>query len=172
MRKLLFSLAVIVAMVVGLAGPAVSARPETATGSFTLLSESYTFLGTVGSDTYFDGVLTLAYEGGLTGFASDGETFVVHSDGTFEGRGIEVCTACTIGGRTGDFVAAFDVAGGPSFTDFSGTLTFLCGAGGLAGLRGGGHFVGTAAGNTYSYRYRFEKRNRGDGCSHHTNDDD
>lgn len=158
MRKFSSIAVLVVAMAVVLASTASgSGRWGTATGTFTVLSENYTPIGTVGDDSFFNGVLTLAYEGGLTGPAADSETFVISSDGTFAGRGVEVCTGCTIAGRTGDFAAVFTLSGGPSFMQFSGTLKFICGSGGLAGLRGGGHFVGTDAGNTYSYRYRFGK---------------
>lgn len=160
MRKVVSCFALVVA-VVALAQPAAASQPATAKGAFALLSEEYTFLRAADGNLFFAGVLSLAYVGDISGRAVDTETFVVHSDGTFNVHGTEVCTACTIGGRTGDFKAVFVLTGGPSFTQYTGHLTFVCGTGGLAGLHGGGAFESTDAGATYSYRYHFAEH--GDG---------
>lgn len=154
MRKVVSCFALVVA-VIGLAQPAAASPPATATGTFALVGEDYTFLRAADGNAFFAGVLSLAYAGDITGSAVDTETFVVHPDGTFNVHGTEVCTSCTIGGRTGDFKAVFVLTGGPSFTQYTGHLTFVCGTGGLAGLHGGGTFIGTDAGSTYSYRYQF-----------------
>jgi hypothetical protein len=64
--------------------------------------------------------------------------------------GTEVCGSCTIGGRTGSYIAAYSVTVSVSGV-VAGHLTFTSGSGGLAGLQGEGTFTA----DTYSYNYRF-----------------
>jgi hypothetical protein len=66
------------------------------------------------------------------------------------GNGTEVCGSCTIGGRTGSYIAAYSYAVSVAEV-VAGHLTFTSGSRGLAGLQGEGAFTG----GTYSYNYRF-----------------
>lgn len=153
MRKFVLSAAAVMAVFAGFSLPGAASLPATATGTFTILSEDFTFVRAADGNSFFAGSLSILYAGGLTGPATDTESFVVYRDGTFRGHGIEVCSSCTIGGRTGGFTAVFEFSGGPDFTEFAGRLTLIRGTGGLAGLHGGGTFQGTGGVNTYSYRY-------------------
>jgi hypothetical protein len=138
----------------GFAAPAAASPPQVATGTFTTLSDLLTPFRIADGNIFPDEVLSLAYAGDLTGMATDTDTLVVHSDGSYEGHGTEVGTSVTLGGRTGGFTAAFVFRG--SGVPYSGTLIFTGGTGGLAGLHGEGTFQGDAFGNqTYSYRYWF-----------------
>jgi hypothetical protein len=100
---------------------------------------------------------SIAYTGGLVGAATDTYTSrVVFGNDSGGAHGTEVCDSCTIGGRTGSYTAVFNFTEPPGFGPFTGTETFTSGAGGLAGLHGGGSFQGTGTVNTYSYSYHFD----------------
>ncbi len=155
MRKFVLSAAAVMAVFASFALPGAASPPATATGTFMVLSEDFAFVRAADGNIFLAGSLSIRYAGGLTGPATDTESFVIYKDGTFRGHGIEVCSSCTIGGRTGGFTAVFEFSGGPEFTEFTGRLTFIRGTGGLAGLHGGGTFQGTGGVNTYAYSYRF-----------------
>jgi hypothetical protein len=92
------------------------------------------------------------YSGDITGtFSLDG-TRVIHSDGTFVDHGTLVCTGCTVGGRTGNFTAAY------AHDELDGIITVVSATGGLTALHAQAHFDrnGPARAGTYSYRYSFE----------------
>jgi hypothetical protein len=121
-----------------------------ASGSFTSGRPSITHIRTAGGDSFDLLVGSVTYIGGVTGVSTDTSTVVTHADGSVNADGTEVCGSCTIGGRTGSYIAAY------SFTVsvagmVAGHLTFTSGSGGLAGLQG----EGTFAAGTYSYNYRF-----------------
>lgn len=121
-----------------------------ASGSFTSVQTSKTHIRTTGGDSFDLRVSSETYVGGVTGVTTGTSTDVTHADGSVNGDGTEVCSSCTIGGRTGSYIAAY------SFTVsvagvLAGHLTFTSGSGGLAGLQG----EGTFAAGTYSYNYRF-----------------
>ena len=121
-----------------------------ASGSFTSAQTSKTHIRTTGGDSFDLRVSSETYVGGVTGVTTGTSTDVTHADGSVNGDGTEVCSSCTIGGRTGSYIAAY------SFTVsvagvLAGHLTFTSGSGGLAGLQG----EGTFAAGTYSYNYRF-----------------
>ena len=136
-----------------LAMPATAHGGGTATGAFTFLSDTKTPIGQADGNTFIHEVASISYTGGLTGIADADNIVIVHSDGSVTGYGTETCHSCTIGGRTGSFTAVFAFHG--SSTGITGREIFLSASRGLAGLRGGGPFQGSAAGNTYSYDYRF-----------------
>ena len=155
MRRLLVVLAVLLGLGIG-ATSATATPPATATGSFPILTDTFTpvRLQKAGCVSYYNENATLVYSGDLTGPATDTDTAIVYCDGSFAGvNGIEVCSACTLDGRTGDFTAAFHYAG--SGVNYSGTLVVLHASGGLTGLHLQGTFQGDAGGNTYSYSYHF-----------------
>lgn len=153
---LLVGLALAAALGFGAAGAARADQP-TATGTWNLLYRTRTLTGTAGGNQFFDVVESPAYVGGLTGVAVDTYALTVHSDGSVNGQGTEVCTGCTIGGRTGDYTATFSFSAHGS--RLVSQLTFQGGSGGLAGLHGGGSFVVThttpVVGGTYAYDYHF-----------------
>jgi hypothetical protein len=131
--------------------PSVGPSPSAvASGTFTFVLTSSTHIGTAGGDSFDLQVSTITSVGGVTGVATDTQTVVTRADGSVNADGTEVCSSCTIGGRTGSYIAAY------SFTVsvagvVAGHLTFTSGSGGLAGLQG----EGTFAAGTYSYNYRF-----------------
>ena len=132
------------------------ARFRTANGSFaTTISDNYTYLGTNGGDTYYREDLVFQYGGDMVGTATDVNYIVVHADDTFESFATEVCTGCTLGGKTGSFTAVYYIKG-TSFSnyDYTGYFAFTGGSGGLSGLNGYGTFTGEPD-FSYSYQYRF-----------------
>jgi hypothetical protein len=157
-RKLIPSVIAVVALVAGFGSPAEASTPMTATGTFGFNLISSTSR-TVGNTFIYSLVATVPYSGGLTGTATDRETDIVNSNGSFVGFGTEVCTSCTLGGGTGGYTAVYALAGLNYFTTslpFEGYLTFTSGTGGLAGLHGGGTFAGNASNPAfYSYNYSF-----------------
>src|SRR4051812_37438037 len=99
-------------VMLALALPA-AAQPAGVHGHFVVASDKQTVIAQAGGDTMIAEVMTLQYtSGGLRGHAIDSDTFIVHADGSFNGRGWEVCQACTVGGSApGDFLASFTFQG-------------------------------------------------------------
>lgn len=132
----------------------------TASGTFGFNLISSAIVRTIGDITVYSTVASVPYYGGLTGTATDRETDIVASNGSSVGYGTEVCTSCSLGGRTGGYTAVYALVGQNYFTTgvpVEGYLTFTSGTGGLAGLRGGGTFGGNASSplGFYSYNYSF-----------------
>jgi hypothetical protein len=121
-----------------------------ASGSYTSVQTSKTHIRTTGGDSFDLLVTSLTSVGGVTGVATDTSTVVTHADGSVNADGTEVCGSCTIGGRTGSYIAAYSLTVSVSGV-VAGHLTFTSGSGGLAGLHGEGTFTA----DTYSYNYRF-----------------
>jgi hypothetical protein len=163
MRRIVSGVALVAALVAGVAHPAAASTKVTATGSFGLNLLSIT-VTSAGQNTLADLVGQIPYSGDLSGLSDNTESDVAHSDGSYHGHGTNSCTACTLGGRAGGFTAVYEITGSNYFTTqapFQGHLTFTGGTGGLAGLHGGGTFQGDASGNTsYSYTYFFAPRAR------------
>jgi hypothetical protein len=154
-RRLGWSAAVVLA-VLGASAPAASAHPpQIAHGTFTFVTDTLTPIRQADGKTYLHEDATIAYTGAITGVVTATDTIVVHSDGSVEGRGSEVCSSCTIGGRSGSFSAVFHFSG--TGGQVSGRELFTGGSGGLAGLRGGGSFAAGPAGNSYAYAVRFAR---------------
>ena len=83
----------------------------------------------------------------MSGTVNDVWTAVLHKDGSFETKGTETCSVCTIGSRTGSFSAQWVFTGAylPDGTGpYTGTLVFKSGTSGLAGLHGSGRFADDA----------------------------
>jgi|SRR5579859_3218112 len=156
MRKLIASTLLILVVLMGFVPPAAASSRSVATGSFNYVPTTTTLIRTAGGNSYYAEVASVTWSGGLSGVATDTETYVVHADGSFSGHGTEVCAACTIGGRTGSYTARIEFAGPGA--SYSGRLIFH-GSGGLAGLRGGGVFQGSDSGYTYSFDYWFTEDN-------------
>jgi hypothetical protein len=149
-RTVVSSTAVFVAALAGCAPPAAASRQAVASGSFTSVQTSTTHIRTAGGDSFDLLVESLTYVGGLTGVATDTFTAATHADGSWNADGTEVCSSCTIGGRTGSYIAAFSLTVSVAGV-VAGHLTFTSGSGELAGLHGEGTFTA----GTYSYNYRF-----------------
>jgi hypothetical protein len=131
--------------------PSVGPSPSAvASGSYSFVQTSSTHIRTAAGDSFDLQVFSLTSVGGVTGVATDTQTAVTHADGSIDANGTEVCSSCTIGGRTGSYIAAYSLTVSVSGV-FAGHLTFTSGSGGLAGLHGEGTFTA----DTYSYNYRF-----------------
>jgi hypothetical protein len=144
------------AALISLALPAsATAKPGEASGSYASAAPTDTVVRVAGTNVFIHEVADLTYSGGVSGGAHDDDVFVFHADGTYEGQGQETCASCTIGGKTGSFLAVFNFKG--SGDSFTGNLWFVSSGGGLSGLHGGGTFAGTLSGSggTYSYQYKF-----------------
>ena len=155
MRRLALTPILVVALAGFATGPAAASPPKTASGTFSLLTDTFTPIRN--SERFFLEQATRSYAGDLVGVASDVDVFVARGD-YFHAHGTETCTDCTIGGRgPGDFTAIFTYKGVSNATGFtySGHLTFIGGSGGLSGLHGQGTFSGNEAANNYSYSYLF-----------------
>ena len=150
MRKFLSIPVVVVALFVGVTTQA-RASTGIASGTFSFVSDDVEFRGVLGANLVFSEVAVIAYDGGLSGVATDTDTLIVHPDGSYSSHGTENCTLCTLGGHRGSFTSSFVFSG--SGASYQGALTFTGGTGGLAGLHGGGPFQGDENGNTYSYAY-------------------
>jgi hypothetical protein len=149
-RTVVSSTTVVVVALAGCAPPASASRQAVASGSYTFVQTSKTHIRTAGGDSVDLLVLSVTSVGGLTGVATDTFTAATHADGSVDAHGTEVCSSCTIGGRTGSYIAAFSLTVSVAGV-LAGHLTFTSGSGGLAGLNG----EGTFRAGTYSYNYRF-----------------
>ena len=152
-RRMLLGTAMAMVLSAAAAMPAAAQPAGAAIGAFTFLTDTKTPIGQAGGNQFVHEVASISYTGGLAGIADANDILVIHSDGSVNGYGSETCHSCTIGGRTGSFIAVF--AFHSTSTGIEGNEIFLSGSGGLAGLHGGGPFQGGPAGNTYSYEYRF-----------------
>src|SRR5581483_564112 len=128
MRKLLVVPLLAAAVFAGLASQA-RASGGVAAGTLTFLSDDLQFRGVFGGDLVFSEVAVIAYDGGLTGVATDTDTLIVYPDGSYSSHGTETCAVCSLAGRHGSFTSTFVFAGnGP---DYHGALRFTGGSGGL-----------------------------------------
>ncbi len=128
---------------------------KTATGDFNdVVSDHYTDIGTFGNVFVQREDLVFNYAGDITGTATDVNYLFEYPDGSFDSFAEEVCTNCTIDGRTGSFTARYVIIGN-SFTDYTGYLVFTGGTGGLSGLRGYGTFGYNGVTTFYTYHYYF-----------------
>jgi hypothetical protein len=144
-----------IVLVAGFSGPARANPPTAASGVWKLVSHSQAVLGTAHGKTYISVVEMPSYSGGLTGAALDTYTVIAEANGRFTVPfGVETCSPCTIGGRTGGFTAVFTFSG--SGTQGRGRLTFINGTGGLTGLHGDGTFQGGNGSGTYTYNYSYK----------------
>lgn len=144
------STAMFVAALAGCAPPAAASSSAVASGSYTFVQTSKTHIRTAGGDSVDLVVESVTSVGGLTGVATDTFTAATHADGSVNANGTEACSSCTVGGRTGSYMAAFSLTVSVAGV-VAGHLTFTSGSGGLAGLHGEGTFTA----HTYSYKYRF-----------------
>jgi len=157
MRRLALATILAVAFAGFATGSAAASPPKTASGTYSLLSDTFTPIRDAGGNTFVLERASRSYAGDLVGVASDVDVFVARGD-YFHAHGTETCTGCTIGGRgPGDFTQVFTYKGVATATGFtfSGHLTFLGGSGGLSGLHGQGTFSGNEAANNYSFSYSF-----------------
>lgn len=156
MRKLLTASTLLLAGMIGIATPAWASQPGLATGSGVVFSHTQTLIRVADGNATFSVVDLSVDSGGLSGTVTDTYTATIHPDGTATGKGIETCSSCTIGGRTGSYVATFTIMGNADFSQYGGHLTFLQSGGGLAGLQGEGTFSGSGPFFTYSLNYHFQ----------------
>ena len=162
MRRLFCVATAFLALFLGLS-PAVWASPPTqvqATGVVPFQNHTQTLLRAADGNFTFSAVDVVAFSGGVSGTAIDTYTFTVHPDGSTTSQGIETCSTCTIGGKTGGYAEVFSFTATPNFATFEGSFAVLRGTGGLSGLRGEGTFQGGAAATGFSetvmLNYHFE----------------
>jgi hypothetical protein len=153
LRKLLISMTVIAALLIGFAPRAAGATiTGTATGTFVNTNYHQTLIGHEGGDTLYYVTFTNPYSGDITGSAFESFIERVHSNGsTTVQLANETCDHCTVAGRTGGYTAVWNYIGS---TTGKGSFIFTAGFGGLKGLVGGGSYdQTTASSGTYSYSY-------------------
>jgi hypothetical protein len=131
--------------------PPSTGKPAIATGTYSAQFTD-TLIREADGNVFFAEVGQGTYEGDLSGPFSDINMLIIHADGSFNAYGIEAGEGCTIGGRTGNFTARWELTGTSEPFHISGHLTFTGGTGGLAGLRGEGDF----SEDVYSYNYHFD----------------
>jgi hypothetical protein len=156
MSKFLLVGVVLAAALVVFASPAGAGPPTTVTGTYTVTNAVVESIRTVGDNTFTTySVVTGVWVGGVSGsFELDGLTSRTGSDGSLTAQGQIVCTGCTVGGRTGDFVGNLvNTSPGPKM---GGTVTVLSATGGLAGLHAVNHFEGPPFAGTTSWTYHFD----------------
>lgn len=130
-----------------------ASKSSVATGSYAIVTDFFSPLSS-GKDAE---ILSLKYKGGLAGVAIDNGTHTFNPTTTaFSARGTEYCAACTLGGKSGAYIATFTYSG--SGNTYSGRLTFTRGFGKLTRLKGGGTFKGVVSTNTNTYRYHYTLR--------------
>jgi hypothetical protein len=155
MRKLIGMATMIVALwggpLVAWAGP-----PTHATVNGTLVTHVQHLVGSAGGNQTFDAVDHLVFMGGVNGSPVDTYTFIVHPNGSITGQGTEMCSDCTIGGRTGAYTERFSFTATANFATFEGQFTIQDGTDGLSGLRAEGSFVGVGNTETEQLNYHFE----------------
>jgi hypothetical protein len=118
-------------------------------GTFTFQSD---FFGKSTSSTVPE-ISQLTYKGPLAGIAIDSGSSTSTASGAFSGSGTEYCAACTIGTKTGAFIATYRYAG--SGNTYKGSETFVRGFGDLVEIKGGGTFEGTISTNSNTYRLTY-----------------
>jgi hypothetical protein len=146
---------VVFALSLGVAPSVGATPPSQATAIYsTLLSFTQTPIRTADGNTTFAIVDSFVWMGGISGTATDTATVTVHPNGLLTSHGVETCSSCTIGGRTGSFTAVFTLTSNATATQiYTGRFTFLSATGGLAGLHGGGTFPKAMS---LSFSYHFE----------------
>jgi hypothetical protein len=148
-------LVALVGAMCSMVAPAAASQWQTATGTYSILTETSTPVTTIDGYAISRGDATLSYGGGLTGSATFTDTSVQSPGLSFWAIGTEVCSSCTLGGRTGGFTAVWSYSGAftnpnpPVSFSYSGHLTVISATGGLAGLR----LYGTLSGTQSSYAY-------------------
>ncbi len=153
--QLATSFLLIVLALSAFASPVAAKSRQVASGYAVDTGDTQTFLGMVGNDSLYFDITPGTFYGGITGKFVDQFYTRVRPDGSFTGYGTEVCTDCSIGGKTGTFYARFTFAGNSA--GFSGKQFFTKGTGGLKGLHGGGTFQTGAVGNDYVFSFSFER---------------
>jgi hypothetical protein len=156
MSKFLLGVGVVAAALTVFVSAAGAGPPATVTGTYAVTNAVVESVRTAGNNTFTTySLVTGVWAGGLSGsFELDGLTVRAQSDGSVTAQGKVVCTGCTIGGRTGDFVANLvNTSPGPKM---GGTVTVLSASGGLAGLHAVNHFEGTPSAGTTSWTYHFD----------------
>lgn len=136
---------------------AFAAQPRVARGTFDFAVVSITSFRSADGNLLISQTLRGDYAGDASGSVDEVENLVVHPTGVVEFRGVDVCS-CTIDGRRGVFVDAFDgqVAAKGQLT---GNVRSIGSSGGLAGLHFEGSLGGPTTGpnaGTYAVRLHFD----------------
>ncbi len=138
--RLLVLALVALAAVVGATGGAAS-PPTSASGAFTYTSSSFNSIRVDGSNLIVDLSATVAYTGTFSGTSTLQGTLIIHADGSANFHDVETFTG-TVNGVGG--TVTFNLAGsnGPDSVVHA-TAAIISATGGLGGLHGVLHEVGT-----------------------------
>lgn len=148
MRKLVGVSTSVLSLLFGMAGTVSASAPTHAQATGPGESQTQTLVRTADGNSTYSAVDTLTFTGGIIGAPTDIYTYTVHPNGSITGNGMEVCSLCTIGGRTGSYTQRFSFTATPDFATFQGQFAFVSSGGGLAGLHGEGTFQGAATSAT------------------------
>lgn len=107
-------------------------------------------------NTFLSVTDSVTFAGDLAGSSAEQINIVIHSDGSIEFHGSDVC-ACTVAGRSGTIVTPFSGNGAPNGSTI-GYVSIGDGTGGLANLHGTATFRSSNGGTsgTFSGVYRFD----------------
>jgi uncharacterized protein DUF3224 len=136
-----------------------SARTSTAfAGSFQGVSSVITGFRQADGNTFISQTVQVVYAGDLSGPVVEQIDVVIHPDGTFNFKGVDVCT-CTLAGTglSGTIALPFAGAGDASGSAI-GHFTIGDGTGGLANMHGVGTFESSDGGlsGPFSGVYHFD----------------
>ena len=120
---------------------AAASPPTPASGTFTYTSSSFNSVRTAGGNTIIEVSATVSYDGTFTGTSTVEGTLIVHADGSANFHDVETFTG-TVNGVPG--TVTFNLTGSnDSSLALHATATIIGATGGLAGLHGVLHEVGS-----------------------------
>lgn len=139
LRSLVVSLIVSLALA-GASGAAAS-PPTSASGTFTYTSATFNSIRVAGDNLIVDTSGTVSYTGTFNGTSTQHGVLIIHADGSANFQDVEIFTG-RVNGVPG--TVTFNLAGsnGPDLV-IDATETIISATGGLAGLHGVLHQVGT-----------------------------
>ena len=138
--RLLLALVAVLAGAVGATG-ATAAPPTDASGTVGNTSATFNSVRSAGGNLIIDLTATAAYAGTFTGTSTINGTLIVHADGSASFHDVEVFTG-TVNGVAG--TVTFNLNGSnDAQLNVQATATIVDAGGGLAGLHGVLHEVGT-----------------------------
>jgi hypothetical protein len=140
LRLCLLLVPVVLFAAAGTTGAAAS-PPTPASGTFTYTSSSFNSVRTAGGNTIIELSATVSYDGTFTGTSTVEGTLIVHADGSANFHDVETFTG-TVSGVPG--TVTFNLTGSnDSSLALHATATIIGATGGLAGLHGVLHAVGS-----------------------------
>jgi Protein of unknown function (DUF3224) len=162
-RMLSVAVAVVIALITAgtnsliAAGTASAATTPTAfSGTFSSCCVVLVSFRQADGNTFESVTDSVTFAGDLAGSSAEQINIVIHSDGSIEFQGSDVC-ACTVAGRSGTIVMPFSGNGAPNGSTI-GHISIGDGTGGLANLHGRATFLSSNGGTsgTVSGVYHFD----------------